>query len=632
MNQQPSYHRIRRIKVTGGFLSGLDLEFHNQFNSIIGPRGSGKSTVVENIRHGLNVMPGREGDPLRKRVTSMIEKNLAGGRVELTVETKDGITYTINRSSGEEATITNSDEVPLPPSVSVNHIFGASVYSQNQIEGIAENPRYQLDLIDGFEVEKLAAVSQRVNDVRHQIEANSARILPLVTEKQNLEGSLSQLESIVEKLKAFGTLSGQNNEEVNRAHELKALRGRELMALNHSIERIQSYSAGFKSWLGRLSEAVVPFFTVDIMAGPNSALLSVTINEANAQIAKAESSLAGAVAALDEAAQKLIQQKGDIDLAHIAQEAQFRSVVEKQQQDLAKSAERAQLEKQHNEMLFRKRRLAEVLAEINTLETEREEMRARLSEVRDERFAIRHSVAERLNARLNPTIRIRVAQSADQEEYRAYLETALKGSNIQHKVVSASLSKEISPDELADLIKSNDVINLANRGGINLQQAATVIRELSALPRLLELQIVDMNEVPTIELCDNGIYKDSGSLSTGQKCTAILPILLWEGNTPLIIDQPEDNLDNRFIYDTVVSALKSVKPLRQMIFVTHNPNIPVLGDASQVVVMQSDGLSGSVTTVGNVDGCRDEIVDLLEGGKEAFEKRSAKYASPIYEF
>lgn len=632
MNQQPSFHRIRRIKVTGGFLSGLDLEFHAQLNTVIGSRGSGKSTVVENIRHGLNVMPGREGDPLRRRVTSMIEKNLAGGRVELTVETKDGMIYTVNRVAGEEASIMNSDGVPLPPSVSVNHIFGASVYSQNQIEGIAENPRYQLDLIDGFEVEKLAAVSQRVNDVKHHLESNSARILPLVIEKQNLDGALSQLDSVIEKLKAFDTLTGQNTEEINRAHALKALRGREVMALNHSIEKIKSSADGFRPWLGRLSEAVIPFFTQDIMAGPNMTALSNAMNDANNSIAQAEASLAAVVTAMDQATQKLVQHKFQIDLEHIAQEAQFRSVVEKHQQDLAKSAERAQLEKQHNVLLFRKRRLAEVLAEINTLETEREEMRARLSEVRDERFAIRHSVAERLNARLNPTIRIRVAQSADQEDYRAFLETALKGSNIQHKIVSASLSKEISPDELADLIKANDVTNLANRGGINQQQAATVIRELSALPRLLELQIVDMNEVPTIELCDNGIYKDSGSLSTGQKCTAILPILLWEGNTPLIIDQPEDNLDNRFIYDTVVSALKSVKPLRQLIFVTHNPNIPVLGHASQVVVMQSDGLSGSVTKVGDVDGCRDEIVDLLEGGKEAFEKRSAKYASPIYEF
>jgi ABC-type lipoprotein export system ATPase subunit len=628
MNQEPTYNRIRRIKVTGGFLSGLDLEFHNELNTVIGSRGSGKSTVVENIRHGLNVMPGREGDPLRRRVTSMIEKNLAGGRVELTVETKDGMIYTVNRSAGEEATIMNSDGVPLPPSVSVNHIFGASVYSQNQIEGIAENPRYQLDLIDGFEVDKLAAVSQRVNDVRHHLESNSARIHPLVIEKQNLEGSLCQLDSVVEKLKAFDALTGQNTEEINRAHALKALRGREVMALNHSIEKAKSYADGFRPWLGRLSEAVVPFFTQDIMTGPNAAYLSKAVNDAHGCIAQAETALAAAVAAMDNATNKLAEQKVWLDLVHVDQESQFRSIVEKQQQDLAKSAERAQLEKQHNELLFRQRRLAEVISEIRALEIERSEMRAKLSEVRDERFAIRHSVAERLNARLNPAIRIRVAQSADQDDYRIFLETALKDAGIQHKRVAASLSSEISPDELADLVRANDAANLAPRGGINPQQAVAVIRELASLPRLLELQIVDMNEVPTIELCDNGIYKDSGNLSTGQKCTAILPILLLEGNTPLIIDQPEDNLDNRFVYDTIVAALKSVKSMRQLIFVTHNPNIPVLGDAARVIVMQSDGMSGSVKTLGDVDGCRAEIVDLLEGGKEAFDKRKAKYDGP----
>ena len=66
-----------------------------------------------------------------------------------------------------------------------------------------------------------------------------------------------------------------------------------------------------------------------------------------------------------------------------------------------------------------------------------------------------------------------------------------------------------------------------------------------------------------------------------------------------------------------------------MIFVTHNPNIPVLGDAACVVVMQSDGLTGSVKTSGDVDDCRAEIVDLLEGGKEAFDRRKAKYDGAV---
>ncbi len=121
------------------------------------------------------------------------------------------------------------------------------------------------------------------------------------------------------------------------------------------------------------------------------------------------------------------------------------------------------------------------------------------------------------------------------------------------------------------------------------------------------------------------MYKDSPSLSTGQKCTTILPILLLESEKPLIIDQPEDNLDNRFISDTVVKSLHSMKTKRQLIFVTHNPNIPVLGDAERVFVMTSDGASARVASSGTVDERKVEIVTLLEGGEEAFKHRLARY-------
>jgi len=94
----------------------------------------------------------------------------------------------------------------------------------------------------------------------------------------------------------------------------------------------------------------------------------------------------------------------------------------------------------------------------------------------------------------------------------------------------------------------------------------------------------------------------------------------------LVIDQPEDNLDNHFIYETVVDTIRKVKPQRQMIFVTHNANIPVLAEADLVVVMDSDGNAGFVERRGSLDECRDEIVDLLEGGREAFELRTKRYA------
>jgi DNA repair ATPase RecN len=92
-----------------------------------------------------------------------------------------------------------------------------------------------------------------------------------------------------------------------------------------------------------------------------------------------------------------------------------------------------------------------------------------------------------------------------------------------------------------------------------------------------------------------------------------------------LIDQPEDNLDNAFVYDTVVRALQTIKGTRQVIFVTHNPNIPVLGEAERVFVFSSDGQHSTLQQVGTVDECREPIERILEGGREAFLKRMSRY-------
>ena len=257
----------------------------------------------------------------------------------------------------------------------------------------------------------------------------------------------------------------------------------------------------------------------------------------------------------------------------------------------------------------------------------RDELLARLSEERDLRFGVRDGVARRLNERLKPHIKISVAQNADQEEYRKALEANLRGIGIQQNRVAASISRAISPQELGELINTNDATTLAKRGGINVQQASSVIKALGTAERLMELQILDMDDLPSIELCDNGIYKSTADVSTGQKCTAILPILMFDSANPLLIDQPEDNLDNCFVYEAIVASVNDAKKSRQLIFVTHNPNIPVLGDATNVVVMQSDGRTGKTKQVGDVDTCRDDIVNLLEGGAEAFNLRSKRYAA-----
>ncbi|RMF77135.1 MAG: hypothetical protein D6744_11630, partial [Planctomycetota bacterium] len=156
--------------------------------------------------------------------------------------------------------------------------------------------------------------------------------------------------------------------------------------------------------------------------------------------------------------------------------------------------------------------------------------------------------------------------------------------------------------------------------------AAKVIAALATPETLFELETVELVDLPRIELRDGETYKDSSALSTGQKCTAILPILLLDSENPLLVDQPEDNLDNRFIFEAVVDSIRKVKTQRQLVFVTHNPNIPVLGDAERVFVLDSDGTSARKANEGTVDDCKSDIVTLLEGGEDAFKARKYRYA------
>lgn len=156
-------------------------------------------------------------------------------------------------------------------------------------------------------------------------------------------------------------------------------------------------------------------------------------------------------------------------------------------------------------------------------------------------------------------------------------------------------------------------------------RARKILQRLRAPGLVYEMEALDLRDQPCIELLDGERYKQSPNFSTGQRCTTILPILLLQSERPLLIDQPEDNLDNAFVYETVVKALQQVKASRQVIFVTHNPNIPVLGQADRVFVFSSDGAQGSVSKSGTVDDCKDEIERILEGGREAFEQRYKRY-------
>ena len=124
-------------------------------------------------------------------------------------------------------------------------------------------------------------------------------------------------------------------------------------------------------------------------------------------------------------------------------------------------------------------------------------------------------------------------------------------------------------------------------------------------------------------------FRKLTQLSKGQRATALLLILLTDTKKPLIIDQPEDDLDNRFIYDGVVTQLRKLKGKRQIIASTHNANIPVLGDAELVLTLHASSNHSELDlkSVGSFDlvPVRKSIESILEGGAEAFSSRRRIY-------
>jgi formylglycine-generating enzyme required for sulfatase activity len=126
MNHSFNSHRIRCISIIGGFLDGTKFELADGLNCFIGARGAGKTTMLEFVRYALDALPSREEQPTeRRRIESLVEKNLAGGRVEVTIETKDGMQYTVSRSSGDEPIVLTIDRQPTDISFKTGMVFGA---------------------------------------------------------------------------------------------------------------------------------------------------------------------------------------------------------------------------------------------------------------------------------------------------------------------------------------------------------------------------------------------------------------------------------------------------------------------------------------------------------------------------
>jgi ATPase subunit of ABC transporter with duplicated ATPase domains len=275
----------------------------------------------------------------------------------------------------------------------------------------------------------------------------------------------------------------------------------------------------------------------------------------------------------------------------------------------------------------RAQELEAVIALERGLLDKRDAARAVIARVDDRIYELRIQEVDAINREHGDSVFLTLRTGTGAPAYSAHLSRLLGGSRIRaQEEVAAALALTFPPSELIDIVEGGNGQPLADALQRDAAQMNRVVAHLADHQGLYELEATPAVSGLEIALFDGNQRKPVESLSNGQRATALLPLILRPLPYPLLFDQPEDDLDNKFIYNSLIKSIRGLKHQRQLVFVTHNANIPVLGGADRVVVMRMRSPdSADEPLVGTVEERKQEVLDLLEGGAEAFRRRERQY-------
>lgn len=620
------YPQIRSLSVNQGFLGGETFELHPNLTCLIGGRGTGKSTVIEFMRYCFNDIS-TIGD-IREDTYSKVEKLVgAGGKIsvayldergeELTIERevsdpslRGEVKQTVTDSSGDEAVLLNK---PM-------------FFSQGEISRIATNPIAQLELIDKY--------------------------LDLSDENRQEEGLISSLKtnrsSLTELTRKLDELRSEIQDPQNGKLATQAEHDRLEKQLQNPIfsefpkwESEKQFISDTISGLDNLQEAaqdaiesidVSSSFPLPLEAGSPSPQLLSPLLQLPENLQKHLDSIKQALGAEISARKQQTNEVYDrwLPLFETKRREYYKFVSELGEESINIAQTRFRALKTRLRELRRKEAEAERCSRgIQDLQKERQTLLGQLREVRQRRFQRRVSKAKEWESKLSSRITIDIVSCGDREEYFARLRELVRGSHIYQKDLSR-IVQSIDPDELVEASLSDQTEWLSTQSTVREDAITTMVSYFRTRDKeeLLDLQGVELPDLPQIAFqLEPEKYKPLNELSVGTKSTVIMSLAMIEGNSPLVIDQPEDSLDTEFIYNEIVRRLRSEKDARQFILTSHNANVVVAGEAELTYVLSATADKGGIKSSGGIDRLETNQLVLLhlEGGSEAFNLRAQKY-------
>jgi len=501
------------------------------------------------------------------------------------------------------------------------------VFGQHEISELTKSPAKLTRLLERF-AERDDSLTKRKRDLRRELERSRGKILDVRRELGQVDERLAALPGLEETLKRY--------QEAGLEERLKeqSLLVREERVLDTVRERLSPYGDYLEQLRGDLPidlaflspRALADLPGREILSGANEAF-----ERLNSDLEKVASDMQAALERAEQSLDGVRERWGE-------RKREVQAAYEKKLRELQKS-------RVDGEEFIRLRRRIEDLrplkereSQLRRLESEyhgrRQNLRVEWEDAKREEFQILDRAGKLVTRRLRGRVRVRVAFAGNREPLFQLLRGEI-GGNLAKTIERLRECQDLSLTELADTARKG-AEDLRDRYLLTPAQAKNIAEagdSVSMQIEELELSSTTRIELNTAAHGEAESWQALEQLSTGQKATAVLLLLLLESDAPLLVDQPEDDLDNRFIFEEIVPRMREEKRRRQFVFSTHNANIPVLGDAELILGLSamgeaSDGRARIAPEhVGSIDArpVRELVEELLEGGQEAFERRRRKY-------
>ncbi|MFH1971637.1 MAG: TrlF family AAA-like ATPase [Patescibacteria group bacterium] len=632
--QELTYSHIKKMIITSGFLEDQEFDFHEGLNSILGAKGSGKSLAIEFLRFALNQLP--NNGELRNDHNAKLAKGLKPyGIVKITLTDETGKNYLVQRTynPAENNPIEIIDLTDnTRKDIQIEEIFPVLFLSQNEIIKISEDKTgaSQREFIDKFfdffrYQREISRLNRDLNEIDKSFAASLRSNLITVALKKKIDTLNEEVDKQGRQIKNKVFVQYSKKEKIGQAIKSHI---DFLSTLNESLVDIET----------DYKDLTPPIFDEEEVKTDSAVKRSFDVSQDT--ITNIGVKIKSIISHVDKSKEKVEQEYKDWLASFESIKDEYNKLVK------AAGGTQVTLDQKRKELIKETSKLEKEMThhrgkaqQIKNIAEKRSAIITKVDEAHKAYFKERQDRCKYFTKQSGGSISVSINERMDTTSFKNNLLKLKRGSWLKDDEVDV-ISSSISPRDFIDnimryewtakenktaLIKISDITSIKIE---NIEKLTHHLLDEYEYEKILALLYTSVPEdVPLISYKVDKKFKDLNELSVGQKAITLLIIALSDGSFPIVIDQPEDSLDLRTIWEDVCNKLRESKDTRQFIFTTHNSSVAVASDTDKFTILQATANKARVLFSGSINRpeIKKEVIDYLEGGEGTYNKKRNKY-------